>query len=196
MLPLPLVPTAKVALTMYTTFTVLVGDTFPLGSTAYAATVFVPGTRLTGSLHVVFVRLAAVQLPPFNATHTFDTATLSVAVPFTVNSTLLHSSFATGAVTVSTGAVMSLKFATRNSSGSITNFKVAPLVRTAPSPPVQLVKITPLVVVAAVIEYAAPSSNSAPLSAGLMLPGPLVRTVSSASTTSKNVTELVLETLP
>ena len=85
--------------------TLLVVDTWLQGATAYAETMFVPGIKLTVALQLVqpFAVVALVQLPPFNCSQTFATATLLLALPMMVNTALLQRWPFTGEVMASVG---------------------------------------------------------------------------------------------
>ena len=126
-------------------------EVLPLVSTAYAASELVPGIRSTCRIQLLPLpdNVAAVHAAPLSESQTFETATLSLHLPLTVNSSLLHFvPVLMGFVMVNNGLAMSLKFATKSKFDAMTNFKVAPLVMKPPKPSVQLSKAKPVAALA------------------------------------------------
>src|SRR5208283_575019 len=123
---------------------------FPLVSTAYACTVLVPGVSVTPAVQFVqpLVVVTAVHPDPFNEQYTAPTATLSPALPTTVNVPLVHCWFDDGLTMLTDGFCTSTKFAVYIRFGCIVNRNVAPLVNTLLEPSVQFVNPNPKFVTA------------------------------------------------
>ena len=89
-------------------------------------------------------RVAAPHTPLLAWHHTFETCTLSLAVPLTVNSgALLQRWFAVGAVIASVGLATSTKLACRHKLDCITKRITGLLVNTSPAQVVQLLNTNP-----------------------------------------------------
>src|SRR5208282_6679521 len=97
---------------------------------------------------VQFVQLvpavAAVQPDPFAEQYTAATATLSLALPVTVNVPLVHCWFAVGLTMLTVGLVVSTKLARNTRFVAIVNRSVVPFVSTFAEPSVQLVNPNPV----------------------------------------------------
>src|ERR1700733_6201147 len=108
--------------------TVFVRETLPAASSAYALIVLVPGISVTFVFQLVHWLLdVALGVQPFvlSSSHTLATPTLSVALPVTLNTLLLHRSADLGAVMLRVGLVTSKNVAVKLRFDAIVKCKAA-----------------------------------------------------------------------
>src|SRR5882672_6958621 len=110
---------------------------------------FVPGIRLTSFVQLLPLKVSTGFQPPlFNCTQTFDTATLSVALPFTVKAALVTFSPTGTLVILTVGRFVSTKLTMKERLDVIRNWNTALLETTLPEPSAQFTKPNPGLAVA------------------------------------------------